>query len=113
MTQSTEPLPPKNDPVAHISMLGRIWVYRPVPKSMLETDTIGWCTDPDGANPEIQIWKKLVGRTRLDTLLHELLHAAEPHKEHGYINNVAAAMTELLWEDGWRHVDEVVAQREA
>ena len=61
----------------------------------------------------IKILEKLRGLERLDTLIHEMLHAVVPgnkelflNNEELFINSVASDMAEVLWHYGYRNQDE-------
>ena len=40
----------------------------------------------------------------LDTLLHEAMHILFPKLNEMQVRGVAARLTEILWNDGWRRV---------
>ena len=66
-------------------------------------DVLGWF---DREKKEIKVLRTLKGPQRLDTLIHEMLHAVLPEKEELWINSVATDMTNVLLESGYRNVDE-------
>ena len=41
-------------------------------------------------------------RKRLDTLVHEMLHATRPEMGEENVAAVAKVLTTVLWKDGWR-----------
>ena len=41
-------------------------------------------------------------KVRLNTLIHELLHAAKPKMSHRNVNAIAAILTDGIWNDKWR-----------
>ena len=45
---------------------------------------------------------KQKGRERLDTLIHEMLHATRPEMGEENVAAVAKVLTTVLWRNGWR-----------
>lgn len=41
-------------------------------------------------------------KSRLDTIVHEMVHATRPKMSEENVSRVAAACTAVLWKDGWR-----------
>lgn len=39
---------------------------------------------------------------RMDTLLHEALHAAKPRLSESEVDRLAGVLSEVLWKDGYR-----------
>lgn len=42
------------------------------------------------------------GKLRLDTLIHEVLHASRPDVSEADVAEIARDLTAALWQDGWR-----------
>lgn len=42
--------------------------------------------------------------TRLDTVVHELLHHVNPDMSETVVSEAAGIFAKVLWEDGWRRV---------
>jgi len=50
----------------------------------------------------IEIRQRQRVRNRLDTLIHELLHAGDPTLKEEMVTKLAGIITNVLWRDGWR-----------
>lgn len=85
------------------TMLGKRW--RLVHVAGIKND--GDCDAPTTPGKTIRIRQALRGRDReyLETVLHELLHAADWHKEHEWVEDVSAAAARLLCRLGFRLTD--------
>lgn len=88
-----------------IRLWTEVWTFRFVSELLSEKNEqlIGEC-DPN--TNTIQVVHGLQGRTRLDTCIHEMLHAVCPEKDELWVNSVATDMAEALWGIGYRHVKE-------
>jgi hypothetical protein len=75
---------------------GRTWTVR---EAEIEPEHMGEC---DHANRVIEIAPGQRPQARLDTLIHELLHAANQRKTEATVERLAAILTDALWRDGWR-----------
>jgi hypothetical protein len=53
----------------------------------------------------IEIDKRLTGKSRLDTLIHEYLHHISPKAEEEEVNAAATAMADFLWKNRTRIID--------
>lgn len=62
----------------------------------------GDCTDPDEPHRMIRVDSKLKGEAELDTILHELLHAADWSKDEDWIGDRATEIARVLWRLGYR-----------
>ncbi len=80
-----------------------VWKIFFVKKISLGDDFVGEC-DPN--TKTISVLKSTNGRLRLDTLIHEMLHAVLPEKNELWVNSVATDMTNVLWEYGYRNASE-------
>ena len=56
--------------------------------------------DPD--RRELVVSPSLRGEQRLDTVIHELLHAALPDLDEDAVNTTASDIARLLWRLGYR-----------
>lgn len=52
----------------------------------------------------IEIDPRNTARQRLDTLLHELLHAVRPDWSESRVYRAANKMSRVMWADGWRRI---------
>jgi hypothetical protein len=57
----------------HVTIDGRRWLLR---FTKLNGDAAGWTFFPNAARPRILIDERLRGGARMETIVHELLHAA-------------------------------------
>jgi len=63
---------------------------------------LGLC-DPPGVEPRtIKIRKSLKGEERLDTIIHELLHAAQWDLSEDAVEETASDIACALWQLGYR-----------
>jgi hypothetical protein len=81
-------------------------IYRPLMKhgaegmatQLLHTDS----PDEDYAEPTIEIDSRLVGRRKLDTEIHELLHLACPWMPEIAVRRTGTYLALVLWRLGYR-----------
>jgi hypothetical protein len=63
----------------------------------------GMClTPPDAKRPTIQFRPKLKGLDRLDTIIHESLHACFADLDESVVGETATDIARLLWRLGYR-----------
>jgi len=86
-----------------VSILGRHWTlkFERMPK-----DTNGDCSDPNSPNKTIRVDHRLQGKDRLDTLLHEALHAADWHRDEDSVARFAEDFATIAYRLGFRWIDE-------
>ena len=94
-----------------ITILGKTWKLKFV--SFLgyadedkECPILGKCDDPEsGPDRVILIKKGLASQEELDTVIHELLHAANFKQfSEEYVEELATDLTNVLWKLGWRKI---------
>ena len=51
---------------------------------------------------EISLALKLSPKRRLNTLIHEMLHALNPKAKEKTVKYAADKIAKVLWKDGWR-----------
>jgi hypothetical protein len=61
----------------------------------------GLCDDVTTHRPEIWICPKIIGLVMLETLIHELLHAAFPDLKEETVTQVAHDIAVVLWDLGY------------
>ena len=83
-----------------ITILGKRWRLR---FTNLKKDN-GDCDAPDVKNKEIRVRSNLKGELRLETIIHECLHAADWHKDESYIEQKAIDLARILWRLGYRQL---------
>jgi len=62
----------------------------------------GLCNHPPGRHPTISIRRSLTEPAMLDTLVHEVLHAARPELDEEAVDSTATAIAKALYRAGWR-----------
>jgi hypothetical protein len=62
----------------------------------------GMAQHEGGKFKRISIDPDLSGRDRLETLIHEALHAADWSKDEDFTDTDARDLARFLWRDGWR-----------
>jgi hypothetical protein len=72
----------------------------------LPKDTVGDCSHPSARRKRIRVLRGLSEKLTLDTLIHECLHAADFDKKEEWANETATAIARLLWELGYRRVED-------
>lgn len=86
----------------------RVLFVREIPGD--KNRSVGEC-DPN--TNTLRILSSTRGHLRLDTLLHEMLHAVCPEKDELWVNSVATDMTEVLWQHGYRNVREIKSSKKS
>lgn len=82
-----------------ITILGKRWKLKR-PRS-LQGGEMGYCQAPDTPDKSIGVLASLRGEQELETLLHEMLHAADWHKDEEWIERVAADIARALTRLGY------------
>ena len=82
----------------------RVWIRR---RLWTITDApISDYGDCDGSKRLVRIQAGQPDRDRLDTLIHETLHALYPKMSERQIFDEAAVLSKVIWKDGWRRQNE-------
>ena len=68
----------------------------------LPKDADGICDAPDEPSKRIRIRKSLTGEAELDTVIHELMHAAHWQLSEEAVNDTARDIARVLWRLGYR-----------
>jgi hypothetical protein len=82
----------------HVTILGRRWNLR----FCRLKDDYGQCDHPDKPSKEIRINDSADGCVLLESLLHEMLHAANWHLDESFVTDCAMDMGRILWRLGYR-----------
>lgn len=86
----------------------RFYKFAGVKYEIQYDDLHGLCIRPDseGDVPEHTIWinPRTKGRTRLDTMIHEALHAQFPDMDESAVADAGTALANMLWGEGYRFV---------
>lgn len=80
---------------------GKRWKIRFV-KSKEMPRSFGECDDPSVKNPEIWINRNLTDSEKLDTVIHEMLHATHPELSEESVFDTSKKITEVLKRIGFR-----------
>jgi len=75
-----------------VKVNGRIWT--------MEESHI--CRFADHETCVIHIESGQTGQTRLDTVIHEFIHAIRPEFSEEIVGELANGLTAALWKDRWR-----------
>lgn len=83
-----------------VKILRRYWNF-------LFTNNVkeGWdgeCDDPTEKRKQIRVRSNLSEFRELETTIHEILHAADWHKDEEWVEKVAEDVSRVLWKIGWR-----------
>jgi len=88
---------------------GKHWNYveKPIYEKTAEGHVIcGRCDPPDKPNKTITINSRLRGEELLDTIIHEVLHAASwDVLDEGFVEQTATDLARILWKLGYRKID--------
>ena len=81
-----------------VRIRGKRWVIR----DDTRIKYAGWCHYDKHL---IRVRKNQEVRERLDTLIHELLHARQPGWGERDVWSMAKVVSKVLWQDGWRRIE--------
>jgi len=85
-----------------ITIDGKRWLLR---FTRLKGDAAGWTFFDNSARPRILIDERLRGGGRLETIVHELLHASlGPTISEEAVTEAAKVVRRTLWNLGYREV---------
>lgn len=87
-----------------VTIRGKSWDFRFVKR--LAKDTLGHCDHPEKQAKTIRVLNSLKGEERLDTVIHEALHAAHWDLAEDAVNQTATDLAKLLWRLGYRRAGE-------
>ena len=86
----------------HVTIDGKRWLLR---FTKLTGNAAGWTYFDNAKRPRILIDDKLKGGTRLETIVHELLHASlGPTISEESVTEAARVIRRTLWTLGYREV---------
>jgi len=85
-----------------VEINGRRYDLRFVPR----LKNYGDCDPPNVKNKQIRVRQSLRGRLRLDTIIHELLHAALWEVREEWVDQTATDIARILDKLGYRNVEE-------
>ena len=88
----------------HVTIDGKRWLLR---FTKLTGNAAGWTFFDNAKRPRILIDDKLKGGTRLETIVHELLHASlGPTISEESVTEAARVIRRTLWTLGYREVSD-------
>ena len=88
----------------HVTIDGKRWLLR---FTRLKGGAAGWTYFDNAKRPRILIDEKLKGGTRLETIVHELLHASRgPTIREESVTEAARVIRRTLWSLGYREVSD-------
>lgn len=93
--------PTKEKEEIGFSLNGKKWKIRFV-KSKEMPRSFGECDDPSVKKPEIWINRNLDDVDKLDTIIHEMLHATHPELSEESVYDTSKKITEVLKRLGFR-----------
>lgn len=79
-----------------VRLAGKTWTIR---TSTRIKKNFGWCDDVIRL---ITLRADQTPHQRMDTLVHEVIHAVQPKMRHPEVYKLAASVARVLWKDGWR-----------
>ena len=86
----------------HVTIDGKRWLLR---FTKLTGNAAGWTYFDNAKRPRILIDEKLKGGTRLETIVHELLHASlGPTISEESVTEAARVIRRTLWSLAYREV---------
>ena len=86
----------------NVTIDGKRWLLR---FTRLKGNAAGWTYFDNAKRPRILIDEKLKGGTRLETIVHELLHASlGPTISEESVTEAARVIRRTLWTLGYREV---------
>ena len=88
-----------------VKVLSKVWQLLHVPASDLPRGVLGDCDGPGVVGKRVRISSK-AGERHLEIVLHELLHAADWHKDEEWVHQVAKDLARGLVRLGYRRVTE-------
>ena len=93
--------------VKRVTILGKRWKFSR--RKVRKTDGYAHGDGPDKPlsvdemrRREIVIGDHLSGERELDVIIHEVLHAADWHKDEHWVATVASDLARILWRLGYR-----------
>lgn len=88
----------------NVTIDGKRWLLR---FTALKGDAAGWTFFDNAKRPRILIDQSLTRGARLETIVHELLHASlGPNISEEAVTEAAKVIRRTLWNLGYREVDD-------
>lgn len=87
------------------TLSGLRWRIRFVKSSQIPFDRWADCSSPDDPKREIRVRQVLRGKAKLETVIHEALHAQTWSRSEEDVRRSARELAALLWRIGYREVE--------
>ena len=84
-----------------VRVAGRYWLLIPY-DTELPRSTDGKCDPPTHKRKTIRIRSSLKGKPRLETIVHELMHACNWTLDEEHVTEAAEDIANILWKLGYR-----------
>lgn len=93
-----------------VKILGKTWTFER--KSLKNSDHHGICHPPHSKGKKIVVDSDISGEKELRVILHELLHAADWHKEEEWVEQVSTDMARILTRLGFSRSETKLCRRQ-
>lgn len=87
------------------TLAGVRYRIRFVRSSEIPFDRFADCSAPSDKRPEIRVRQVLRGKARMETVIHEALHAQTWTRSESDVARSARELAALLWRCGYREVE--------
>ena len=84
---------------------GIMWRVKFVKSSEISRTAWGTCDHPPGRRPTICIRASMTPAQRIDTIIHETLHAALPLLDEAAVRSTATDIARVLLKSGYRYAE--------
>lgn len=84
---------------------GLRWRFRFVRSNEIPNDRWADCSPPEDPKRQIRVRESLRGKSKLEIILHEALHAQWPEDSEDTVSRHGKELAELLWKLGYRKVE--------
>lgn len=89
-----------------VTILDKRWELVFVPARELPSNSDGECDAPSKTAKQIRIYDKLNDERTLTILIHEMLHAADWHKDESWVEKVAEQIARAATRIGFKRTEE-------
>lgn len=87
----------------YVTILGKRWRFEWFSRPH-NGPAVGWCDPPHAKNKVIRVASNQSEFDQLDTIVHELMHAADWTKKEEWVNQFGTDMARALWKLGYRRL---------
>lgn len=89
----------------HLTILGRRWRFEWF-RRRRNGPVWGECDPPDAPGKTIRVAYNQPEKELLDTVIHEVMHAADWHRTEEWVGEFGTDLSNALWRLGYRRVAE-------